>query len=116
DDVTQLPASVMMARQYMLKADPKKAADWFEKAVKQEANNGKVHVAYADFLLQQDNLEKAKLHSEQAVKLDPKNIEVQRMQGIIARYSRDYVTAMRIFQEMLNTSPADQIASNQLAL
>jgi tetratricopeptide (TPR) repeat protein len=116
DDITLLPASVMMARQYMAKADPKKAVEWFEKAAKQEANNGKVHVAYADFLLQQDNLEQAKAHSEQAVKLDPKNIEVQRMQGMIARYSRDYVTALRIFQEMLNSSPADQIASNQLAL
>ncbi len=116
DDVTLLPASVMMARQYMGKNDPKKATEWFDKAVKQEANNGKVHVAYADFLLQQDNLEKAKLHSEQAMRLDPKNIEVQRMQGMIARCNRDYVTAVRIFQEMLATSPADQVASNQLAL
>ncbi len=50
------------------------------------------------------------------MRLDPKNIEVQRMQGMIARCNRDYVTAVRIFQEMLATSPADQVASNQLAL
>jgi tetratricopeptide (TPR) repeat protein len=116
DDATMLPATVMMARQYMLKSDMKKAGEWFEKASKQEANNARVQVAYADYLLQQDNVELAKQHSEQAARLDPKNIEVQRMQGMIARYGRDYATAMRIFQEMLNTSPADHIASNQLAL
>lgn len=116
DDATLMPASVMMARQYMAKNDPKKAAEWFDKAIKQEANNGKVHVAYADFLLQQDNLEKAKQHSEQAARLEPKNLDVQRMQGMIARFGRDYVTATKIFQDMLNASPADQIASNQLAL
>ena len=116
DDSTLLPASVMMARQYMAKNEPAKTTEWFEKAVKQEANNAKVQVAYADFLLQQDNLEKAKLHSDQATRMDPRNNEVQRMQGMVARYGRDYVSAVRIFQEILTASPADQFASNQLAL
>lgn len=116
DDATLLPASVTMGQLYTRKNDPKKAGEWFDKAVKQDANNAKVHVAYADYLLQQDNVEKARFHTEQATRLDPKNIEVQRMQGIVARCARDYPTAVRLFEDMLKSSPADRIASNQLAL
>ncbi|MBX7105842.1 MAG: hypothetical protein K1X57_17290 [Gemmataceae bacterium] len=116
DDATLLPASVMMARQYMGKQNDAKAAEFFEKAVKQEANNARVHVAYADFLLGQDKLDAAKIQIEAAAKVDPKNLEVQKMQGVVARYARDYATAVKIFREILAGSPADFEASNQLAL
>lgn len=116
DDATLMPASVMMARQYMGKGDEKKAIENFEKAVKQEANNARVHVAYADYLLNLDKLDAAKMHTEMASKIDARNIEVQKMQGLVARYARDYVTAVKIFRDILASSPADFAASNQLAL
>jgi tetratricopeptide (TPR) repeat protein len=116
DDATLLPASVMMARQYMMKNDDKKASEFFEKAVKQEANNARVHIAYADYLLQLDKIDAAKQQTDLAAKIDPKNLEVQKMQGMVARYGRDYSNAIRIFREILASAPADFSASNQLAL
>jgi tetratricopeptide (TPR) repeat protein len=116
DDATLLPPTVMMARQYMAKNDNAKATEFFDKAVKQEANNARVHVAYADYLLQQGKLDEAKLHVEEAAKQDAKNIDVRRMRGLVARFARDNATAQRVFQEIMAESPADFMASNQLSL
>src|SRR5262249_11069890 len=112
DDPNLLPALVMMARQYMGKGEPKKAGEYFDKAVKQEANNARVHAAYADFLIQQENYDAAKIQADAAAKLDAKNVEVQRIQGMVARCLRDYGTAIKIFSDILNSSPADADASN----
>jgi tetratricopeptide (TPR) repeat protein len=121
DDSTLLPASVMMARQYVTrndkdKGDLAKATEFFEKALKEEANNARVRIAYADFLLQQGNLQAAQLHTQEAAKLDAKNMDVRRMQGFVARYAKDNATATRVFQEIYAQFPADFIASNQLAI
>lgn len=116
DDPSLLPASVLMARSYMEKMDFKKAGEFFERAVQQDGNNPRVHVAYAEYLLQQGNLAGAKAQAELAAREDPKNLDVQRMQATVARFSRDYPAAIKLFQAILDNTPGDYFASNQLAL
>jgi len=115
DDPSLLPPAVMMARSYMEKAETKKAGEYFEKAIQTDGNNPRVHVAYAEYLLQQGNLAGAKAQAELAARDDPKNLDVQRMQAMVARFARDPAAA-KLFQSILDNAPSDFFASNQLAL
>ncbi len=110
------PPTVTMARLWNTKGDMKKAEEWFERAVKAEPNNARVHVAYADWLMQQNKIQQAKLHIEQAAKISTNDPEVQKFQGMIARIEGDLGTAERIFKQILVNSPDDTFARNQLAL
>jgi len=116
DDTLLEPPTVSMARLWNAKGDTKKAREWFERAVKAEPNSARVHVAYADWLMQQNEIEQAKLHVDQAAKINANDPEVQKFQGLIARIQGDLGTAERIFKQILNSSPDDTYARNQLAL
>jgi tetratricopeptide (TPR) repeat protein len=116
DDTVLEPPTVSMARLWNAKGDMKKAREWFEKAVKGEPNSARVHVAYADWLMQQNEIEQAKLHIDQAAKINANDPEVQKFQGLIARIQGDLGTAERIFKQILNSAPDDTFARNQLAL
>ncbi|MFL5329773.1 MAG: tetratricopeptide repeat protein [Gemmataceae bacterium] len=121
DDSTVMPATVLMARQYMNRNDAKsddmkRAGQFFESAVNAEPNSARVHIAYADYLLQLGNAEAARVHADMAVKLDPKNQEARYFQGVVARMSKDFATAEKIFQELYTASPNNINAANQLAL
>lgn len=116
DEPNLLPADVQMGRQFAQRGDDARAVQHFEKAVQAAPNSARAHIAYADYSLQQGNIESAKLHIEVAAKLEPKNPLVKQMQGLVARLTKDHATAERIFQELYTASPANVNASNQLAL
>lgn len=116
DDPALDPPAVSMGRLWASKQEFKKAQEQFDAAVKKESGNYKVHLAYADFLLSKGDVDAAKIHAEAAAKIDPKAREVRSVLGLVARHTRDYKEAMRLFQDILNETPADQFASNQLAL
>jgi tetratricopeptide (TPR) repeat protein len=94
----------------------KKAREWLDKAIKQEPNNARVHIAYGDWLLQQNEIEQAKLHVDAAVKIKADDVEVKKLQGLIARIQKDLGLAEKIFRSIYNDAPGDFWASNQLAL
>jgi len=116
DDPALLPAAVSMGRLWTAKGDTVKGREWLEKAVQKEPGNARVHLAYGDWLLQQNRLEEAKLHIDTALKLDAKSRETERLRGLLARYQKDLATAERLFDALYRDSPADFFASNQLAL
>src|SRR5262245_22513886 len=63
------PPAVTMAELWTAKGDTKKAREWMERAVKAENNSARVHLAYADWLLAQNEVPQAKIHVETAEKL-----------------------------------------------
>lgn len=112
--------SVVLARLWTAKADFAKAKEWLDKAIKADANSYRVQLAYADWLLNQsdnaDNLAKAKTYADAAAKIKPNDIDVKKIQGLIARMDGDLGAAEQIFRRVLVDAPGDFFASNQLAL
>jgi Tfp pilus assembly protein PilF len=116
DDPTLNPPDVTIGRLWMMKGDFTKATEAMERAVSREANNARVHIAYADLLLQKGDVAGAKIHADIAAKSDAKNPDVQKTLGLVARCQKDLATAQRIFEDLLRASPADLFAADQLAL
>ena len=108
--------TVTMGRLWTAKGDFDKAREWLDKAIKAEPNSYKVQLAYADWLLQQNDSEKAKDHADAAAKLQPNDTEVLKVQGLIARIQKDMGTAEGKFRRILADTPGDFFAANQLAL
>ena len=116
DDATFDPPTVRMAQLCGGKNDAKLSREWFEKSVKAEPNSIRVHLSYANWLLTQNEIPQAKIHGDTAAKIDSDSPDVLKLQGLIARINKDLATAEKIFRQVLNDSPADFFASNQLAL
>ncbi len=116
DESTMESPSVQMARLWAAKGDTKKAREWFDKAIKSEPKSLRVHLAYADWLVNQNEVEQAKLHCDAAEKIDATSTDVTKLKGLIARIQKDLPTAERIFRKAITDAPADLFASNQLAL
>ena len=111
------PPQVSMAKFYAMKGENKEARAWFDKAAKaDDKKTDRVDIAYADWLMQQNEIQEAKLHVEAAAKVKPDDLQVKKFQGLIARVQKDYATAEKIFKEILNADPDDTFARNQLAL
>jgi tetratricopeptide (TPR) repeat protein len=116
DPTMQDTPEVLMAQLWTAKGDYPKAREWLNKAAKAGEKNVRVKLAYAEWLLQQGDIEGANVYVRDAVVLDPKNIDVWRKQGLIARFKRDLKSATEIFEKIILQAPADAMAKNHLAL
>jgi tetratricopeptide (TPR) repeat protein len=117
DDPTALnPPTVSMAKFWTAKGETKNAREWLDKAIKAEPNSYRVHLAYGDWLLQQNEIDQAKIHVDAASKIKADDVEVQKLQGLIARIQKDLAMAEKIFRRVYNDTPSDFFAANQLAL
>lgn len=99
-----------------------KAKECFEKAIKESENDPvaglKANQAFAGWLLDNRKLKEAEDVLETVAKLDktPPTRETQSLQGLLARYKKDYTTAANIFQRILAETRDDFFAGNQAAL
>jgi tetratricopeptide (TPR) repeat protein len=116
DPTLQDTPEVLMAQLWTAKGAYPKAREWLNKAAKAGEKNVRVKLAYADWLLNQNDIDGANVYVRDAVVLDAKNIDVLRKQGLIARVKRDFKTATDIFQKIIAQAPTDAMARNQLAL
>jgi tetratricopeptide (TPR) repeat protein len=110
------PAAILMGRLLTEVGDRQKAAEWMEYAVKSAPENPRVHLGYATWLLEQNQVERAKSEVEVAARLDPASSEPKGLRGIIAWQLKDYQTAEQIFQALHLESPANLTANNYWAL
>jgi Tfp pilus assembly protein PilF len=110
------PAAVVMARLCTQKGDTKKAEEWFDYALKLEPSNARVHIAHGSWLLDQGRAPLARPVADEAVKLDPKSPEAQRLKGFIAWHLRDLTGAEAIFEALHRDLPGDGGSANLLAL
>jgi uncharacterized protein (TIGR02996 family) len=116
DDATLEPPTVTMGKLWTNKGDFIKAREWLERAIKAEPSSVRVHLAYADWLLQQNEAEQAKIHADTAAKARADDAEVLKLQGLIARVQKDLGGAEKVFRRVHQDAPGDFFASNQLAL
>jgi tetratricopeptide (TPR) repeat protein len=116
DDSTLDSPNITMGRLWTMKGDAKKAREWLEKATKADPASPRVHLAYADWLLQQNEIEQAKIHADTAAKIKADDPEVLKIQGLTARIQEDFAKAEQTFRRVLADAPADFFATNHLAL
>jgi uncharacterized protein (TIGR02996 family) len=116
DDPSLDPPTVAMGKLWTAKGDAPKAREWLDRAIKAEPNSARVHLAYADWLLQQNETEPAKIHADTAAKIKADDVEVQKIQGLVGRVQGDLAGAEKVFRRVLADAPGDFFASNQLAL
>ena len=110
------PAGVSMARLFSQKGDAKKAEEWYDYARKLEPASARVRIAYAGWLLEQGRATLARPEADEALKLDPKSQDAQRMTGFIAWHLRDLAGAEAIFEALHRDIPGDGGSANMLAL
>ncbi|MFO0807989.1 MAG: sigma-70 family RNA polymerase sigma factor [Gemmataceae bacterium] len=77
------PPGVHMAWLWAAKGDAKAADEWFAKAIKDAPNNYRVRVSYAQWLLSQNEVARAKELAAEAETIDPKAAEVLRLKARI---------------------------------
>jgi tetratricopeptide (TPR) repeat protein len=116
DDATLEPAAVTMGQLWSGKGDSKQARAWLDQAVKAEPNSLRVHLAYAKWLLEQNEIDPAKVHLDASAKLRPEDTDVLKLQGLVARIKKDFAAAEKVFRKINTDTPDDFFASNQLAL
>jgi Tfp pilus assembly protein PilF len=116
DNKLESPA-VSLARFWARHGDNPKARERFIEAAKAEPKNAKVLVAYADFLMQQNDVNGAKMQIDEALKA-PKtdDVEVEKFQGLIARAQKKYDEAEAIYRKLIDKNPDDAFSRTQLAL
>jgi tetratricopeptide (TPR) repeat protein len=116
DDPSLEPPAIVMGRLFTETKDLKKAAEWLEYAVKTTPDKPAVHLAYARWLLEQDNAERAKEEVEIAAHLDPQSQETKGLRGLIAWQLKDYQTAEQFFQALHVESPGSEWVNDLWAL
>jgi tetratricopeptide (TPR) repeat protein len=116
DDPSLEPPATTMGRLFAEARNSAKATEWMEIGVREAATDARAHAGYANYLLDQEQAEKAKAEAEKAAQLAPDSEEVKVVRGLAAWYLRDYETAERLFQDVYAASPANFLASNYLTL
>jgi RNA polymerase sigma factor (sigma-70 family) len=74
------PPDLLMAAAWADQGDQTKAREWFEKAAKAEPKSLRVHLAFAEWLVKQNDWANARIHADEAKKLKPDSAEVNRLQ------------------------------------
>ncbi len=110
------PAAISMGLLFNQKRDAKKAEEWFDYAVKLEPASARVRLAHASWLLDQGRAPLARSEADEALKLDPKSKDAQRVKGFIAWHLRDLAGSEAILEPLHRELPGDGGTANLLAL
>ncbi len=80
--------------------------------------SARVTRAYAGWLLEQgkEKVSRAELLVNEAVKLDPDNRDTKALNGLLARYTKNFPKAAELFDDVLRNSPKSAFAMGNLAL
>ena len=116
DDPTLEPPELTLAQWWKGKPDFAKAEDWYAKAVAAHAGSAKVHRGFAAYLLERGRMDLGKAHLDAAKKIEPNTRDTKALEGLFARYAKDYATATRIFEELHREYPSFPFALTNLSL
>jgi tetratricopeptide (TPR) repeat protein len=96
--------------------DPAKAEGWLKAAIAAHPQNPRTQRAYAGHLLDLGDPAAARGHLDAAVKLDPANLDTGLLRGLMARYTKDYPAAEKLYEDLLREYPADTRVAWNLSL
>lgn len=116
EDKTLEAAEIIMGQLSVEEKSTTKAREWLEKAIDKTPNSARAHLAFASFLLEQNQLEQASAEVDSAARLNKTSQEVKFLRGLIAWYQKDYDKAEAIFQDLYLDAPANVNFSDFLAL
>ena len=89
-DAKRPAAAVLMARLYHQQDKEAEAQKFFEQALAADANDVTTRVAYAQWLLERAEPDKAKPQIAAATKIDPKSRDALLLSGLAALMDKDY--------------------------
>jgi len=112
-DKTIMPAEVAMA---LLASDKPKAEQWLRMAVQKSGQDLRTRVGVTQFLVRSNNVEEAKTHAEEALKLDPAGLDTNTWMGIISRMLGDYRKADKHLSLAHLIAPTNAAINDHLAL
>jgi tetratricopeptide (TPR) repeat protein len=110
------PAAVPMALLFVQAGNDAKAEEWFANAAKAEPKNAAARLPHARWLLDKGRAAEARSLVEEVAKLDPKSKEVEPLRGLIAWQLRELDNSERIFEALLQNTPADSGFASLLTL
>jgi tetratricopeptide (TPR) repeat protein len=112
-DERALPAELMMA---MLAADKVSAERWISFALKKSPGDLRTQLGAANYFLKNNQIDQAKVHAAEAVKLDPDGFEGNFVAGLVARIDGDYANAEKYLSTAHLQQPGNWGVMNHLAL
>ena len=107
------PAELMMA---MLAADKVSAERWINFALDKSPNDVRTQLGAANYYLKFNQIDRAKKHADEAIKLDPNGFESNLVAGLVARIEGDFGNAEKHLSAAHLQQPANWIVMNHLAL
>jgi tetratricopeptide (TPR) repeat protein len=88
----------------------------FEQAYKEDGKNEATARAYAEWLIQQDQLDKAQQVAEEMRKNSPQSVAALMLDGLVAKMRNDAAGAEEALTQVLTVDPSNAGAINLLAL
>ena len=107
---------VLIGRLYAQEGDDDKARTAFEKAYAEEKTDSGTARAYADWLIQVDELDKAQEVASALLQQDPEAIEPLFLDGVIAQMNGQSELAEKNMMKVLSIDPSNATATNLLAM
>jgi tetratricopeptide (TPR) repeat protein len=111
-----LTPEAVLADLYQQEGDTANAGKWMKAAIEAAPNDLNTRLAAAQWALGTDQPAAAGKQAAAALKLDPASQEAQMASGLVALYRKEYAGAAAFFQKILDQSPSNFPAINNLAL
>ena len=111
-----LPADAVMSQLYLLRGNKDIARKSLEAALAANPNSKEVLVLSIQMKINDDKLEEAKPLAEKLLAEDPNSAAAKKLCATVALYLNDYLTAEKLFEELLLASPQETQNANGLAL
>ncbi|HEV3418532.1 MAG TPA: tetratricopeptide repeat protein [Pirellulales bacterium] len=115
-DPSMPPAASLMAEIYRQVGNAMEVEKWLSRAVEESPQDVRTRLALGKWWLDQGELDEAAAEFAAAEKIDPNSLDVKLSVGTVARLQHDDKLAQEQFESVLEQSPSNFIASNQLAL
>lgn len=111
-----LTPEAILAQFYQRNGDTKNATKWMIAALTAAPKDLRTRLVATEWSLQTDQLQQAEEQAEAALKLDAKSLDAYFLRGVVALHTKDFKKASECFQKVLDESPSNFPASNNLAL
>lgn len=107
---------VIMGQLFSREGDKANAKKAYEKAYKENLADAKVAQAYAEWLIQEDDLDEAQAVAAKLRELTPDSVTALLLDGIVAQMQGNTDRAEKALQRVLSLDPSNATATNILAL